>query len=203
MHAQNTAFEQSKTRGMHGLRATPDLLVTVVQTAIVHEYYQVYFNGSRLKNSYGKKDSCMDAMRLALEKDERFQGRVPTSQTLDKWIDKLVADRLRDKADADHSGDGVTKEGFLGVCTETPLRQAVDEYIDLGKRARREAGKKEKDKALDEEIAKVCYHTPSHAPTRTHMCMHCVADHREGSPFWAQVEEGGRAAEQALQALVH
>lgn len=156
MLPQKTAIDQAKTGGKQGLRATPELMITVIETAVLHEYYQVYFNGTRLKNTYGKKETRMDAMRTALETDERFQGRVPTPQTLDKWIDKVVADRLRDKADADHSGDGVTPEGFLGVCTETPLRQAVDEYIELGKKAKREAGKQEKDKLLDEEIAKVC-----------------------------------------------
>ncbi|KAL3894841.1 MAG: hypothetical protein SGPRY_013695, partial [Prymnesium sp.] len=49
--AAPAAAGEVKVHARQGLRATPELLIAVIQTAIVHKYYEIRFNGDNLKGS--------------------------------------------------------------------------------------------------------------------------------------------------------
>ena len=85
-----------------GLRVTPDIMITVLQTAMVHRYYEVRFNqlkppytGAKVAGSKGTKGTTMAAIRAQLDRDPAFKDRVPRAETLDSWLDDVLRDRLK------------------------------------------------------------------------------------------------------------
>ena len=124
----------------------------LVETANLHDFPEIYFAGVQL--TYGKKGEAMKAIRSALASDPSMWPSVPQAETLESWLDKVVNERLKDKADDDQTGDGDDPPmGKLGVCTDTPLRVAVDEYIRRGKAHKRSLLKKRKEAEADEDMA--------------------------------------------------
>ena len=127
----------------------------VLETANAHGLPEIYYQGTNIQ--HGSKIATLKKIHHALKTDSVNFPTVPQDDTLCKWIDQAVKERQGQGPDEDQTGDGDDPVlGKLGVCTETPLRDAVDEYIRRGKAAARRkklgADKKDAEEAEAEEL---------------------------------------------------
>ena len=72
----------------------PSQVMTIIyETAVAHKFPEVWYRGALLQ--YGQKSRAINELLQALKCDARFAAACPIEQTLIKWIDEGVEDRVK------------------------------------------------------------------------------------------------------------
>ena len=68
-------------------------MTSIYATAVAQKFPEVWFRGEVLQ--YGQKTKAFSELLVALKTDARFAAAMPIQQTLQKWIDDGVEERIK------------------------------------------------------------------------------------------------------------